>query len=124
MMDQGQLEPARVLGFEIRNPQRFAHNMARLVAESGNAASALMRPNAIKPRDPTLHHDLAPVFRTLAQLQQAWLRQPHKAFTAHAKLWNSYLDLWQSSMCRWMGLEVGNAEPVAIPDPQDARFKD
>ena len=29
-MAQGQLEAARTLGFEIRNPQRFAHNIAQL----------------------------------------------------------------------------------------------
>src|ERR671932_1687997 len=121
MMDQGRLEPARVLGFEIRNPQRFAHNMARLVAETGNAANALVHPHATKLSHVTLHHDLAPVFRTLAQLQQVWLRQPHKAFSAYAKLWHSYLDLWQSSMCRWMGLEVGKTGSAAIPDTQDAR---
>src|SRR5215213_7235469 len=123
-MDQGQLEAARAVGFEIRNPQRFARNMARLVAETGKAADALVHPHATKPRHFTLHHDLAPFLDTLAQLQQAWLRQPHKAFSAYTKLWHSYLDLWYASMCRWMGLEVGTVGSVANRDPQDARFKD
>src|ERR1044071_244260 len=41
-MGQGQLEAAQALGFEIRNPQRFAHNMARLVEETGKAASIFL----------------------------------------------------------------------------------
>ena len=40
-MGQEQFEAARTLGFEIRNPQRFAHNMARLAEEAGKAAASL-----------------------------------------------------------------------------------
>ena len=79
-MDQGQLEAARTLGFEIRNPQRFAHNMARLVEETGKVATAFLQPHAIQPTHVSLHDDLAPALRTLAQLQRAWLRQPYLGF--------------------------------------------
>src|SRR5215211_6116855 len=122
-MGQGQLEAARTLGFEIRNPQRFAHNMARLAEETGKAASVFMQPRATNPTQFTLHNDLAPALRTLAQLQRAWLRQPYKVFEAQAALWNDCFDLWHSSMRRFMGLENGEERPSAISLPQDPRFK-
>jgi polyhydroxyalkanoate synthase len=123
MIDQGQLETARTLGFEIRNPQRFAHNMARLVEETGKAATVFMKPHTIKSKHFTLHHDLAPVFGTLAQVQQAWLRQPQRMFEVQIKLLCSCFDLWHSSMFRSMRLAEGGKRPIAISSPQDPRFK-
>src|SRR5215207_8527041 len=122
-MGQGQLEAARAIGFEIRNPQRFAHNMARLVEETGKAATVLLQPHTINPSPLTLHSDLAPAFGALAQLQRAWLRQPYKVFEAQAALWNSCFDLWNSSVCRFMGLQNGHAGHAASPAPQDPRFQ-
>ena len=113
-----------MLGFEIQNPQRFAQNMARLVEESGKAATVFMQSHTAEPKPFTLHQDLNSVFRALAQVQQAWLRQPQKLFAAQAEFWHSYLDLWHSSMRQFMRIGDGGARPVAVPDPQDARFKD
>src|SRR5829696_4542739 len=122
-MGQEQLEAAQALGFEIRNPQRFAHNMARLAEETGKAASVFMQPRATNPTQFTLHNDLAPALRTLAQLQRAWLRQPYKVFEAQAALWNGCFDLWHSSMRRFMGLENSGTRHAAISAPQDSRFQ-
>jgi polyhydroxyalkanoate synthase len=122
-MGQEQFEAARTLGFEIRNPQRFAHNIARLAEEAGKAAAVFLRPLAINPTHFTLHEDLAPALTTLAQLQRAWLQQPHKVLEAQVALWISCSDLWHSSMRRFMGLENGDARPFAHSLPQDPRFK-
>ena len=121
-MGQEQLEAARTLGFEIRNPQRFAHNMARLSEEAGKAAAIFLQPHATNLTHFTLHDDLAPALRTLAQLQRAWL-QPYKVLEAQVGLWNNCLELWHSSMRRFMGLENGEARPLAISLPEDPRFK-
>src|SRR5829696_2780357 len=122
-MGQKQLEAARALGFEIRNPQRFAHNMARLAEETGKAATVFMQPRATNPTQFTLHNDLAPALRTLAQLQRAWLRQPYKGLEAQTALWNSWFDLWHSSVCRFMGLKNGGTRHAATLAPQDPRFQ-
>src|SRR5215207_5574743 len=60
-------DQARAVGFEIRNPQRFAQNMARLVEETGKAATILLQPHMTNPSPLTLHSDLAPALGTLAQ---------------------------------------------------------
>ena len=122
-MGQEQFEAARTLGFEIRNPQRFAHNMARLSEEAGKAAAVFLHPHAINLTHFTLHDDLAPALKTLSQLQQAWLQQPHKVLEAQVVLWNNCLELWHSSMRRLMGLENGDARPLAVSLPEDPRFK-
>jgi polyhydroxyalkanoate synthase subunit PhaC len=121
-MGQEQFEAARTLGFEIRNPQRFAHNMARLVEEAGKAAAIFMQPHEINPTHFTLHHDLAPALTTMAQLQRACLQQPYTVLEAQVALWISCFDLWHSSMRRFMGLENGEAGPLAISLPEDPRF--
>src|SRR5215218_4432220 len=120
-MGQEQLEAARSLGFEIRNPQRFAHNMTRLGEEAGKAASVLLRPRAVNPAHFTLYDDLAPVLRTLVQLQGAWVQQPYKVLEAQVALWNNCLELWQSSMRRFMGLKNGQAKPMAVSLAEDPR---
>ena len=122
-MGQGHIEAAQALGFEIRNPQRFAHNMARLIEEAGKAAAVLMQPHTLDPTHFTLHHDLAPALRTLAQLQHAWVLQPHKVLEAQVAVWSRCWDVWHSSMRRFMGLENGAARPLAISLPVDPRFK-
>jgi polyhydroxyalkanoate synthase len=122
-MGQGQFEAARTLGFEIRNPQRFAQNMARLVEEASKAAAIFVQPYATIPAHFTLHDDLAPALRTLAQLQRAWVQRPDKVVEAQVALWNSYFDLWHSSMRRFMGLENGEGRPVSNSLSQDPRFQ-
>src|SRR5215218_2912932 len=121
-MGRDHVEAGRSLRFEIRNPQRFAHNMARLMEEAGNAAAVFLHPNA-NPTHFALHNDLAPILRTLMPLQHAWLQQPYTALEAQGALGISWFDLWHSSMRRFMGLESGEARPLAISLPEDPRFQ-
>jgi hypothetical protein len=43
------VEAARGFGFEIRDPQRFAQNMARLIEETGKAVTAFVEPRVSNP---------------------------------------------------------------------------
>src|SRR3954468_20426652 len=122
-MSQEHLEAARTLGFEVRNPQRFAHNMARLVEETSRAATFFVQPHAGNPPHLALHDNLAPAFGAFAPVQQALLRQPCKVFEAQIAFWSSCFDLWHSFLCRFMGLENGDAKLLRPALPQDPRFK-
>src|SRR5919199_1340688 len=108
----------QALGFEIRNPERFARNMAELVGETGKAVTAALQPYQRGAKRAAVTSDIDQVLKTLAQVQQAWLMQPYKVFEAQTALWQSYLDLWGSWMRRLMG---GDAQPVVAPDAKDAR---
>ena len=78
MAQQEQLQAARPLGFEIRDPERFAKNMARLVEETGRAVSVYMQPSRNEHRDSLVQDELAQVLKTLSQVQQAWLSAPDR----------------------------------------------
>src|SRR5215213_7071891 len=122
MASKEQVESAKALGFEIRDPQRFAQNMAQLIGETGKAVLALAEPHATGAApNPALSDDLAPVARTFARLQQSWLTQPGKLLDAQTKLWFSHLDLWNESVRQMMAL---GSRQVAPANPKDSRFKD
>jgi polyhydroxyalkanoate synthase len=117
------VEAARGFGFEIRDPQRFAQNMARLIEETGKAVTAFVEPRVSNPAQPLAGGgDFTHIMNALSQIQQAWLFQPQKLMEAQAELWQRYWQLWTSALA--ILTSGGTAEPVATPDPKDARFKD
>jgi len=110
-------------GFEVHDPQKFAHNMARLVEETGKAVAAFVEPRVSDPGHAQVPDDLTKIVHALTPVQQAWLFQPQRLFAAQLDLWQHYLDLW-FSMLRAAIPGASSAKPVAAPDPKDARFKD
>ena len=98
-MGQEQFEAARTLGFEIRNPQRFAHNMARLSEEAGKAA-AVFCTHAINLTHFTLHDDLAPA-------QEHWLNSNKPGCNSPTRCWKPKLHsgttVWSCGIPRCAG---------------------
>src|SRR6476659_7577942 len=121
MAMRGPLETMGGLGFEIRDPQRFASNMARLMQETGKAAMALAAPHATGLPNAALAEDIVPIAKTFAQVQQFWLTRPMKVLAAQTRLWQSYADLWNASFQQMVGAERSE---VAPSNPKDSRFKD
>ena len=77
------VEAARGFGFEIRDPQRFAQNMSRLVEETGKAVTAFVEPRVSNPAQPLARGgDFTHIMNALSQIQQAWLFQPQKLMAA------------------------------------------
>ena len=114
-------EAAQGFGFDIRDPQKFAHNMARLVEETGKAVAAFAEPRVSNPAQAWAPADLTRIMNAFGQIHQAWLLQPQKLMQAQAELWQRYWKLWAKAIGV---LPTGKTEPVAAPDPKDARFKD
>src|SRR5580704_17859734 len=74
---QEPVEAARGFGFEIRDPQRFAQNMARLVEETGKAVTAFVEPRVSNPAQALAGGgDFTHIMNALNQIQQAWFFQP------------------------------------------------
>jgi polyhydroxyalkanoate synthase len=111
-------------GFDIHDPQRFAENMARLVQETGKAVTAFVEPRLTDPTRALVPEDLTPMLNAFMQVQQAWIAEPQKLMEAQADLWRRYMDLWTSALTRGILPSGGKSDPVAAPDPKDARFKD
>lgn len=110
-------------GFEVRDPQRFAQNMSRLVDEAGKAFRAWVEPRLKEPHRDAAHDDFVRIMRTFTEVQRAWLMQPHRFVEAYARFWSSHLNLWSSSMRRMMGI-ADESKPVIEPGAKDQRFKD
>ncbi len=108
----------------IKDPEAFAHNLARLIEEAGQAAA-----NYLKPREKGGTSDsfgafdgmLTDAVRTLTRVSQYWLGEPSRAAEAQNRLLTGYLGLWASSLKRMMGEP---AEPAVEPDARDKRFLD
>jgi polyhydroxyalkanoate synthase len=107
--------------FAIRDPEAFAHNLARVVEEAGKAASAYLKPREEGKTSVDFAENLGEVIKTLAKVGEYWLSEPERIAQAQNRLFHGLIDLWSSSLTRMMG---GAVLPVAEPDPRDRRFKD
>ena len=100
--------------------EEWAHNVARIMEESGKALAAYLKPREEgRVGDP--YEEVTDVVKTLGQVADYWLRDPQRALELQSSLGKAYLDLWGNAARRMAGEQV---EPVAAPDPRDKRFAD
>ncbi len=107
--------------FGAADIERFSHNLARLVEQSGRALAAYLRPR----EQGRIHDDLAPeigeVAKTLGQVAEYWLSDPQRTAELQNRLGKTYLELWAASAKRLTGEPT---EDVITPAPTDKRFSD
>jgi len=108
-------------GFQIKDPEAFARNLARVVEEAGRAASAYLKPREEGKASFDFADGIGEVVKTLTKVAEYWLIDPERAVEAERRLWGGYINLWATSLKRMMGEP---AAPVATPDPRDRRFAD
>ncbi len=118
-MTEGNDNP--LLQYIVKNPEEFAQNLAQVMENAGKALAAYIEPRENGEFKDEVADDLTRVVKTLAQVSEYWMSDPQRAVDAQSRLWNSYIDLWGSSMKRMMGEE---AKPAAAPNADDKRFKD
>jgi polyhydroxyalkanoate synthase subunit PhaC len=100
--------------------EEFAHNVARIMEESGRALAAYLKPRE-EGRVDDQFAEVTDVVKTLGQVADYWLRDPQRALQLQTSLGKAYLDLWGNAVKRMAGEAV---EPVVAPDPRDKRFAD
>ena len=105
----------------IKDPEAFAHNLARVVEEAGKAAAQYLKPREAGRVSDDFEGFIADAVRTLAKVGEYWLAEPERAAEAQTRLVTGYLGLWSTSLKRMMGEP---AEPAAEPDARDRRFTD
>jgi polyhydroxyalkanoate synthase len=101
--------------------EELSRNMAALVEEAGKATAAYIRPIEEQRANTGTADKVGDLVKTLGTVAEYWLIDPQKAIEAQTRLGSSFLDLWATTLKRAQGEPV---EPVAAPDPRDARFKD
>src|SRR6202023_1205607 len=110
-------EPGKAPSADV---EQFAHNIARMVEEGGRAVAAYLKPRE-EGRADDQYAQVTDVVKTLGQVADYWLRDPHRALELQSSLGKDYLVLWGNAVKRMAGEQV---TPVAAPDPRDKRFAD
>jgi polyhydroxyalkanoate synthase len=106
---------------QIPDFELLSQNIAQFVEQAGKAAAAYLAPLEKRKADTTLADSIAEVVRTLGQVAETWLTDPHKAIEAQTRIGSQFFDLWAATLKQAQGETV---EPVARPDPKDSRFHD
>ncbi len=117
-MDKPGSEPTPVGAADV---EAFAHNIARLVEESGKALAAYMKPREEGKIKAGASDDIVDVVKTIGQVAQYWMSDPQRALEVQANLGRAYLDLWAGTVKRMAGEKT---EPVVAPALTDKRFTD
>ncbi|RWM14202.1 MAG: class I poly(R)-hydroxyalkanoic acid synthase [Mesorhizobium sp.] len=124
--DSGKAEddqPSTVEQYLVKDPERFALNMARMIEQAGKAASAWAEP---REKGDVRDHVAEPVVdmvKTFSKLSEYWLSDPQRALEAQTRLFSGYMTVWANSIQR---LSAGgeDAEDAVKPEPGDKRFQD
>ncbi len=118
----GKEEPSPVDQYLIKDPERFALNLARMIEEAGKAAAAWAEPREKGEVRDSVAEPVADMVKTFSKLTEYWLSDPGRALEAQTRLFSGYMNVWANTIRR-----VGAEEPVAdvvAPDRGDKRFQD
>jgi polyhydroxyalkanoate synthase len=106
----------------VKDPERFALNMARMIEEAGKAAAAWVAPREHGDRKEVISEPVADMVKTFSRLYEYWLSDPARALEAQTRLFSGYLDIWSNAIRRMSTAdESGQAAGTA---ERDKRFQD
>src|SRR5262245_30898685 len=107
-------EPSAVDQYLIKDPERFALNLARMIEEAGKAAAAWAAPREKGERRNPVAEPVADMVKTFSRLSEYWLSDPGRALEAQTRLLSGYMNVWANTIRR-----VGSEEPVpAAVEPE------
>lgn len=110
--------------YDIADPAAFVRNMTRLAEEGGKLMAGLAgrTGGANGQTGPySLSGELTEATKLFGAVASQWARDPAGFLEAQGRLATGFIDLWGRSVRRFLGADV---EPLAEPDPGDARFRD
>lgn len=113
---------ASVEQYLVKDPERFALNMARMIEQAGKAASAWAEPREKGEVRDSVAEPMADMVKTFSKLTEYWLADPKRALEAQTRLFAGYMGVWANAIQR-----VGGVEDEAAgvkPDRGDKRFQD
>jgi len=105
----------------VKDPERFALNLARMIEEAGKAASAWVEPRERGELRDSIADPMTDLVKTFSKMTEYWLSDPTRALEAQTRLFSSYMGIWANSIRRLSGDQVPD---VAGPDKGDKRFND
>ncbi|RUX65523.1 class I poly(R)-hydroxyalkanoic acid synthase, partial [Mesorhizobium sp. M7A.F.Ca.US.014.04.1.1] len=124
--DSGKAEddqPSTVEQYLVKDPERFALNMARMIEQAGKAASAWAEP---REKGDVRDHVAEPVVdmvKTFSKLSEYWLADPQRALEAQTRLFSGYMTVWANAIQRTSNA-AQDTEDAVKPERGDKRFLD
>jgi polyhydroxyalkanoate synthase subunit PhaC len=106
----------------VKDPERFALNLARMVEEAGRAAAAWTRPRETGEKRDTVAEPAADMVKTFSKLAEYWLSDPQRALEAQTRLYSGYMEVWAKAIQR--AGEAGTHEADQAQGKPDKRFQD
>ena len=120
--DDGQRdEQSPVEQYLVKDPERFALNLARALEQAGKAAAAWTGPRERGEVRDTMAEPVTDMVKTFSKLTEYWLSDPARALEAQTRLYSGYMSVWSNAIQR-MGDE--HVEDAVKPEKGDKRFLD
>ncbi|MER8654393.1 class I poly(R)-hydroxyalkanoic acid synthase [Mesorhizobium sp. M0847] len=107
----------------VKDPERFALNMARMVEQAGKAASAWAEP---REKGEVRDHVAEPVVdmvKTFSKLSEYWLADPQRALEAQTRLFSGYMTVWGNAIQK-VSPNAEAPDDAVKPERGDKRFQD
>jgi len=108
--------------YTVRDPERFALNLARALEEAGKAAAVWVRAREAGAGLTGVPEPFGEAVRTLSKLTEYWLSDSGRALEAQTKLLSAYMMIWANSIRRLSGEQPSAS--VIEPERGDRRFED
>ncbi len=109
---------SQVEQYIVKDPERFALNLARMIEQAGKAAAAWAAPREKGELRDTVSEPAADMVKTFSKLTEYWLSDPTRALDAQTRLFSGYMDVWSRAIQRTGG------EPQPEEGKPDKRFQD
>ncbi|MEQ1952468.1 class I poly(R)-hydroxyalkanoic acid synthase [Mesorhizobium sp. CN2-181] len=119
--DKTNPDPSAVEQYIVKDPERFALNMARMVEQAGKAASAWAEPREKGEVRDSVAEPVVDMVKTFSKLTEYWLSDPQRALEAQTRLFSGYMSVWANAVQRAGGEQP---EDAVKPDKGDKRFQD
>ena len=106
-------------GFGIGDPEAFAHNLARLLEETGKVAAAFIAPQTDGKAPSDISDSVSEIAGTFTQVGEKLLANPQRIFELQGVLFKDITNAWLGSLNHFIGSTV---PPATEPDRRDRRF--
>ena len=116
-------EASAVDQYVVKDPERFALNLARMIEEAGKAAAAWAAPREKGEVRDSVAEPVADMVKTFSKLSEYWLSDPARALEAQTRLFSGYMNVWANTIRR-AGSGRARSRMPSQPDRGDKRFQD
>jgi polyhydroxyalkanoate synthase len=117
-------EASSVEQYLVKDPERFALNLARALEAAGKAAAAWAAPRERGEVRDSVAEPVTDMVKTFSKLSEYWLSDPTRALEAQTRLFSSYMDVWANTIRRAGASPDEAVKESIVPERGDKRFLD